>query len=48
MTIVYTYEAIVLEAADKQVAYKEVDKPTLAPARFWSIKAAALNAAITG
>ena len=37
-------KAIVLEAADKPVAYKEVNKPTLAPGEaLVQIKAAALN-----
>ncbi|MCO5947404.1 alcohol dehydrogenase catalytic domain-containing protein [Mucilaginibacter flavidus] len=37
-------KAIVLEAADKAVIYKEVDKPTLAPGEaLVQIKAAALN-----
>ena len=37
-------KAIVLEAADKPLAYKEVEKPTLQPGEaLVQIKAAALN-----
>ena len=42
-------KAIILEAADKPLAYKEVDKPTLKPGEaLVSIKAAALNRRDTG